>query len=528
LQDYADYDVVICDDSSSNEVEEFIKGLDQKEKIKYVRNEQKLGSSLNTNRCIVNATGNYVKLMHHDDYFSHKGALSAFVAAIESNPDAKAAFSDSLVQDERSGDIRRHSINEERFSEIKKNPLLLMLGNSIGAPSACIFRKPIAASFDPAFIWLMDIDFYISLLKESDLWIHIPLPLITTTHGAVHQVTAGCLRNPRVELKEYSLLFQKHRPMIANQKTFLRFFARLLHSYKIYDLASLKYFAPSVQEDDPFFEGAISRASLLRFRIRLKGFARTAAIKAGAKSVYSCIRGFKQMSWFRRQLRHFSHSARLTTSRFEFNKKDLYPCLDDNTKGTGFDRHYVYHLAWATRVVRMIAPDEHTDISSFIYFPAMLSAFVRTNFYDYRPAEILLDGLQSGKADLFKLPFADNSIFSLSCMHTVEHVGLGRYGDPIDYDGDLKAIAELKRVTASGGNLLFVVPVGKPRIQFNAHRIYSYDQVMSYFNGFSLREFALIPDNEEQGGLIRNADPRLSDSQEYACGCFWLIKNGGR
>ena len=90
-------------------------------------------------------------------------------------------------------------------------------------------------------------------------------------------------------------------------------------------------------------------------------------------------------------------------------------------------------------------------------------------------------------------------------MHTIEHIGLGRYGDPIDYDGDLKAIKELKRVIKIGGSIIIVVPVGKPKIIFNAHRIYSYDQIISYFNGFKLKEFSLITDSNKGGELLFNA-----------------------
>ena len=106
-------------------------------------------------------------------------------------------------------------------------------------------------------------------------------------------------------------------------------------------------------------------------------------------------------------------------------------------------------------------------------------------------------------------------------MHVVEHVGLGRYGDPLDPDGDLKAMAELKRVLAPGGNLLFVVPIGgAPKIMFNAHRIYSYQQVLDCFTGLELKEFALVPDNSADGGLIANATREMSDAQNYGCGCF--------
>jgi len=132
--------------------------------------------------------------------------------------------------------------------------------------------------------------------------------------------------------------------------------------------------------------------------------------------------------------------------------------------------------------------------------------------------------LKSGSADLTALPFTTNSVQSLSCMHVVEHIGLGRYGDPLDPEGDLRSIAELKRVVAKGGQLLFVVPVGKPRIMFNAHRIYGFEQIIEYFDGMTLREFALIPDDPDEGALIRNATREMANRQEYGCGCFAFVK----
>jgi hypothetical protein len=109
-------------------------------------------------------------------------------------------------------------------------------------------------------------------------------------------------------------------------------------------------------------------------------------------------------------------------------------------------------------------------------------------------------------------------------MHTVEHVGLGRYGEPLDPAGDLMAMKELGRVTAVGGNLLFVVPIGRAKIAFNSHRIYSYEQIIVTFKGFELREFSLIPDNASEIGMIKNASKEMSDKQTYGCGCFWFVK----
>lgn len=213
--------------------------------------------------------------------------------------------------------------------------------------------------------------------------------------------------------------------------------------------------------------------------------------------------------------------------RFSVNWTDRYPCFDEGTKFTEFDRHYIYHTAWAARILAKIKPLEHVDISSFLYFSTIVSAFIPVHFYDYRPAEIKLPNLQMGRTDLLKLPFANDSISSISCMHVIEHIGLGRYGEPLDPDGDLKAISELKRVLAKGGNLLFVVPIGKPRIMFNAHKIYSYAQILSYFQGLNLVEFTLISghSNNNKEGLILNPSSNLIEQEEYACGCFWFGKD---
>ncbi len=208
--------------------------------------------------------------------------------------------------------------------------------------------------------------------------------------------------------------------------------------------------------------------------------------------------------------------------RFSLKIRDWYPQVLDKTRTTGFDRHYVYHTAWAARKVKEINPEKHIDIASSLYFPAIVSAFIPVEFYDYRPAEIELSQLSSNHADLLRLSFPTESVQSISCMHTIEHIGLGRYGDPIDSIGDIKAINELQRVTKKDGSILFVTPVGIPKIEFNAHRIYSYEQIMEYFHECELVEFSLIP--EKAGGIIVNADPRLVMNEQYACGCFWFKK----
>ncbi len=238
--------------------------------------------------------------------------------------------------------------------------------------------------------------------------------------------------------------------------------------------------------------------------------------------LYQLIRRYHKYIQYLFDFNQFSQLQKKNSRvRFTLDWRERYPCVDEKTTTTSFDAHYIYHPAWAARIIAEIKPSRHVDLSSTLHFCSIISAFLPVDFYDYRIAELTLDGLNCGHGDLMKLPFLDNSVESLSCMHVIEHVGLGRYGDPLDPDGDLKAIAELIRVLKKDGSLLFVTPVGKPKIYFNAHRVYSYEQIAEYFSGLTTMEFALIDDN---GCFSIGADSVYANVQEYGCGCWWFRK----
>lgn len=242
----------------------------------------------------------------------------------------------------------------------------------------------------------------------------------------------------------------------------------------------------------------------------------------GSISVYNFLQKNTKYLQYSAEFKRFKTLQKAEDHRFDLLQwEDRYSVLSDKTATTSFDAHYIYHPAWAARIIAQTRPSLHIDVSSTLNFCAIVSAFVPVEFYDYRPAQLLLNNLKSNHGDLMHLPFDKVSVESLSCMHVVEHIGLGRYGDPLDPKGDLKAIAELKRVLALGGNLLFVTPVGKPTIRFNAHRIYSYDQIVSYFSDLQLQQFALVDD---AGKFTVSADPKYANQQTYGCGCWWFKK----
>jgi SAM-dependent methyltransferase len=203
---------------------------------------------------------------------------------------------------------------------------------------------------------------------------------------------------------------------------------------------------------------------------------------------------------------------------------DRFPCLADNQATHEYDRHYILHVAWAIRVLKEMQPAQHVDIGSTLAFATVLSAYVPTEYCDLRALRIDLPQLSTRIGDLTALPYADGSLNSVSCMHVLEHVGLGRYGDRLDAAGDAQAIAELQRVVAPGGHLLLVVPVGIPKVRFNAHRIYSSTALVQRFAQMRLVEFAYIPTDPSRGDIIQGARPEDTANEPYACACFIFAK----
>jgi hypothetical protein len=209
---------------------------------------------------------------------------------------------------------------------------------------------------------------------------------------------------------------------------------------------------------------------------------------------------------------------------FECRWIDILPMLNEKKSTMDFDAHYIYHTGWAARVLKELAPTHHVDISSALMFSAVISAYTKVTFYDFRKLSVMLPNLQCGVQDATHLTFNSNSIESLSCMHVLEHIGLGRYGDAINNKGDLLAAAELTRVIRPGGHLLIVVPVGVAQyVRFNAHRIYSYRGVVEMFRELDLLEFAFL--NDQKDNLFTRFSVETDTlGSVYGCGCFLFTK----
>lgn len=200
---------------------------------------------------------------------------------------------------------------------------------------------------------------------------------------------------------------------------------------------------------------------------------------------------------------------------------DTYPCLTDAVTHTPFDPHYFYQGAWLTRRLAGMDLQCHVDVGSSVLMLSVMSAVVPIVFLDYRPVNVSLSGFAAVAGSITNLPFKNESVESISCLHVLEHIGLGRYGDPLDPSGSYQGAAELQRLVRRGGRIYVSVPIGRERVCFNAHRVLSAATVVDWFGHCRLVEFSFVDDT---GQFNEDQSVQHVPDLEYGCGMFVFEK----
>ncbi len=202
--------------------------------------------------------------------------------------------------------------------------------------------------------------------------------------------------------------------------------------------------------------------------------------------------------------------------------RNFNPWLIDKYKPAGYVDPYFYQDTWCARKLAVSRPKVHVDVGSSLMTAGILSQFMELIFVDIRPLAVNLPGLSSRAGTLTNLPFESNSVESISSLSVVEHVGLGRYGDPLDALGTDRACKELRRILRPGGALYVAVPTEKQAsTHFNAHRIFTPDNFIAKFSDLYLVEERYAT---TKYGLL---DRKQYEEAEmpYAYGCFHFGKN---
>lgn len=197
-QTYTNFEVIITDDSSHDQLSIVVANIDDF-RIKYFKNNTQLGSPQNWNESLTHATGDLIKIMHHDDWFVNNNCLLEFVAPFINNPNLNVAF--SQCYNVTSTNKKLFATDNRYINKILKNPSLLLFGNMIGAPSVAIFTKKVATTivFNKNAIWYVDVIFYVEVLNKFRNLFYIEKPLVNITSGSSLQVT-----NSTPEIKKFT------------------------------------------------------------------------------------------------------------------------------------------------------------------------------------------------------------------------------------------------------------------------------------------------------------------------------------
>ena len=199
-----------------------------------------------------------------------------------------------------------------------------------------------------------------------------------------------------------------------------------------------------------------------------------------------------------------------------------FPILGDFDESAGTAVGHYFHMdLLVARFIAEAMPQRHLDVGSRIDgFVAHVAAFRTIEIMDIRPVSIPAHPqIRFIQGDLMQSQTETiGQVDSLSCLHVLEHVGLGRYGDPIDPLGHRRAFSNLVNLLAPGGIFYFAAPVGLGKVMFNAHRVFDPITVPQWeANRLELERFDHVDD---AGVLHLNSEPSEAEALEYGCGIY--------
>lgn len=201
---------------------------------------------------------------------------------------------------------------------------------------------------------------------------------------------------------------------------------------------------------------------------------------------------------------------------FQIEKKFMFPCLLDYGNTAGHLGAYFWQDLWAARLIAQNLPmeKEHYDIGSRIdgFIGHLASLRGNIHLIDIRPLDIAIPGVDFRQADATNLEsIPDDCIESISALCSLEHFGLGRYGDAVDPEGFYKVIKSIGRVLTKGGHAYVSVPIGHEHLEFNAHRVFYASTVIEAAKPMKLVELSCVTNDK----LYSNIDIHEYDD-DYA------------
>lgn len=235
----------------------------------------------------------------------------------------------------------------------------------------------------------------------------------------------------------------------------------------------------------------------------------------------------------RKTLRSLQGLPRYIRDLFRFRasytgRLKLLPCLHDWYEEGGTTKsEYFWQDLLVARMIFEAKPEKHVDIGSRVDgFVAHVASFREIEVFDVRPITTQIPGVIFKQADFMK-PSMSGYCDSLSCLHALEHFGLGRYADPIDPQGHKRGIANMASLLRKGGVFYLSIPIGIARVEFNAHRVFDPRVIVALATRSSLQFIGLKvvrPSGKVETEIIDTEALNSLANQRYSLGIFVFKK----
>lgn len=222
---------------------------------------------------------------------------------------------------------------------------------------------------------------------------------------------------------------------------------------------------------------------------------------------------------------------------WKFSKKyngplKICPCLHDRFEKAGAtSNEYFWQDLLVAQWVYKANPNRHVDIGSRVDgFVANIASFREIEVFDVRPLADEIPGVVFNQCDLMGDVHKGLNEYcdSLSCLHAIEHFGLGRYGDTIDPLGHEKGIKNMCAMLKQGGTFYLSSPIGRSRVEFNANRVFAPKDIIKIVerNGMVLHKMFAIKHGKLAKEIhLGKGELTLSARDECCLGIFIFSKS---
>ena len=242
------------------------------------------------------------------------------------------------------------------------------------------------------------------------------------------------------------------------------------------------------------------------------------------------IDGIRGVLVVRRERLDFVKQGRASGHLEEFPLGFPFPIYGDRfSQGGEASGHYFHQDLLVARAIHESSPQRHIDVGSAVYgFVSHVASFREIEVMDVRPIIATVPGIRFIQQDVMTLDSTYEEIAdSVSCLHALEHFGLGRYGEPVDFDGWRKGLKGLTSMLRPAGTLYLSVPTGaNQRVEFNAQRIFSLPFLREILN--TDYEFTQVSFVTDEGTLLLDVDPFGAEAEKSfgaTFGCsIWIIR----